>query len=99
MSKGGFIQLQISRTIKNPPPALRRRWVLDTDERLNDRPAPTPQGVRHHQALRTMRAVDMNEVSPSRASSVKRSPTSRYFPASASSFFLSWRVRSTNRRA
>src|SRR3979490_3372594 len=25
-------KLQISRAIKNPPPALRRRWVLDTDE-------------------------------------------------------------------
>src|SRR5271154_5816811 len=24
--------LQISRTTKNPPPASRRRWVLDTDE-------------------------------------------------------------------
>jgi hypothetical protein len=44
MSKGGFIiQLQISRTTKNPSPASRRRWVLDTDERLKlKRPAPTP---------------------------------------------------------
>src|ERR1700730_2137702 len=26
--------LQSPRAIKNPPPALRRRWFLDTDERL-----------------------------------------------------------------
>src|ERR1700733_1114513 len=55
------VRIRILRTIKNPPPALRRRWVLDTDELdEKDRPAPTPQErVRHHQAFPGMRTVDM----------------------------------------
>src|ERR1700733_3043117 len=76
------MRMRILRTIKNPPPALRRRWVLDTDELdENDRPAPTPQErVRHHQALPAMRAVDICRVSPSRASSVKRRSFERRRP-------------------